>query len=107
MFKAGQSAEQIDQILLNDSGAAKTTISYDDVLAQDYRKFNETGRLVTGGQPCTFGYFLDQRTVTDKAIAEALTWAVPYEDQIVAAGLIPDVNAVPDPEPHAAGRARS
>ena len=94
VFKAGQSGEQIDQILLNDSGAAKTTLTYDDVLAQDYRKFNETGRLVTGGQPCTFGYFLDQRTVTDKAIAEALTWAVPYEDQIVAAGLIPDVNAV-------------
>ena len=66
MFKAGHQSEQIDQILLNDSGEAKTTISYDDVLAQDYRKFNETGRLVTGGQPCTYFYALDQRTVPDK-----------------------------------------
>jgi len=94
LFKAGLQSEQIDQIMLNDSGDATTTISYDDVLAQDYRKMNDTGRLVTGGQPCTYFYALDQRTVTDKAIAEALTWAIPYNDQIVATGLIPDVNAV-------------
>ncbi len=94
VFKAGQKGEQIDQIMLADSGEAKSTISYDDVLAQNYRKMNDTGRLVTGGQPCTFFYALDQRKVTDKAIAEALTWALPYEDQIVATGLIPEVNAV-------------
>ena len=94
VFKAGLQAEQIDQILLADSGEAKTTISYDDVLAQDYRKFNDTGRLVTGGQPCTYFYALDQRKVPDKSIAEALTWALPYNDQIVATGLIPEVNAV-------------
>lgn len=94
VFKAGQKGEQIDQIMLADSGEAKSTISYDDVLAQNYRKMNDTGRLVTGGQPCTFFYALDQRKVTDKAIAEALTWALPYQDQIVATGLIPDVNAV-------------
>ncbi len=64
------------------------------MLAQDYRKMDATGRLVTGGQPCTYFYALDQRKVPDKSIAEALTWAVPYNDQIVAAGLIPDVNAV-------------
>lgn len=94
VFKAGQKGEQIDQIMLADSGEAKSTISYDDVLAQNYRKMNDTGRLVTGGQPCTFFYAVDQRKVPDKSIAEALTWALPYEDQIVSAGLIPDVNAV-------------
>jgi peptide/nickel transport system substrate-binding protein len=94
IFKSGLQSEQIDQILLNDSGEAKTTISYDDVLAQDYRKMDATGRLVNGGQPCTYFYALDQRKVPDKSIAEALTWAVPYNDQIVATGLIPDVNAV-------------
>ena len=94
VFKAGLQSEQIDQILLADSGDAKTTISYDDVLAQDYRKMNDTGRLVTGGQPCTYFYALDQRKMPDKSIAEALTWAMPYNDQIVATGLIPEVNAV-------------
>ena len=39
----------------------------------------------------------------DKSIAEALTWAFPYKDQIVASGLIPGVNAIADPEPHASG----
>ena len=94
VIKVGGQSAQIDQILLADSGAGKTTISYDDVLAQDYRKIDATGRLVIGGQPCTYFYALDQRKVPDKSIAEALTWAIPYNDQIVAAGLIPDVNAV-------------
>ncbi|HRD61211.1 MAG TPA: ABC transporter substrate-binding protein, partial [Nocardioides sp.] len=94
VFKVGQQSEAIDQIMLADSGDGKTTIAYDDVLAQDYRKMDETGRLVTGGQPCTYFYALDQRKVPDKSIAEALTWAIPYNDQIVATGLIPDVNAV-------------
>ncbi len=94
VFKVGQQSEAIDQIMLADSGDGKATIAYDDVLAQDYRKMDETGRLVTGGQPCTYFYALDQRKVPDKSIAEALTWAIPYNDQIVATGLIPDVNAV-------------
>jgi peptide/nickel transport system substrate-binding protein len=94
VFKAGVQGTQIDQILLNDSGDAKTTLTYDDVLAQNYRKAVDTGRTVTGGQPCTYFYALDQRKVTDKAVAEALVWALPYNDQIVAAGLIPDVNAI-------------
>ena len=80
--------------MLNDSGAGKTTVNYSDVLAQDYRKMNDTGRLVVGGQPCTYFYAIDQRKVPDKSIAEALTWAVPYNDQIVASGLIPGVNAI-------------
>ncbi|WP_232676016.1 ABC transporter substrate-binding protein [Nocardioides sp. R-C-SC26] len=94
-FTSGLQPDQIDQIMLNDSGDAKTSITYDDVQAQNFRKFEDTGRLVLGGQPCTYFYALDQRVVPDKAIAEALTWAVPYNDQILAAGLIPDVNAIP------------
>ena len=74
---------------------AKTTITYDDVLAQDYRKIETTpAGWSSGGQPCTYFYALDQRKVPDKSIAEALTWAIPYNDQIVASGLIPDVNAI-------------
>jgi peptide/nickel transport system substrate-binding protein len=94
VFKAGLQSEQIDQILLADSGEGKTTMTYDDVLAQNYRKINDAGRLVTGGSPCTYFYAVDQRKVPDKSIAEALTWAVPYNDQIVASGLIPDVTAI-------------
>ena len=107
VFKAGLQSEQIDQILLADSGEGKTTMTYDDVLAQNYRKISDTGRLVTGGSPCTYFYAVDQRKVPDKSIAEALTWAIPYNDQIVASGPDPGGHRDRDPEPHASGRARS
>jgi peptide/nickel transport system substrate-binding protein len=94
VLKAGGQDAQNDQIMLADSGAGKTTINYSDVLAQDYRKMNDTGRLVVGGSPCTYFYAMDQRKMPDKSIAEALTWAIPYNDQIVASGLIPGVNAI-------------
>ena len=96
-FKAGQAPDQVDQIMLADSGNGQTTISYDDVQAKNYREFqNEhADRLVVGGQPCTFFYALDYRKITDREVREALTWAIPYEDQILASGLIPEVNALP------------
>jgi peptide/nickel transport system substrate-binding protein len=96
-FKAGQSPDQIDQILLADSGAGQTTMTYDDVQAKDYREFQQKApdRLALGGSPCTYFYAMDYRTLKDKAIKEALVWAIPYKDQILSSGLIPDVNAIP------------
>jgi peptide/nickel transport system substrate-binding protein len=96
-FKAGQSPDQIDQILLADSGNGQTTLTYDDVQAKNYREFqsNSADRLAIGGSPCTYFYALDYRTIKDKAIREALLWAIPYKDQILSSGLIPDVNAIP------------
>lgn len=96
-FKAGQNPEQVDQILLADTGDGQTTLTYDDVDAKNFREFqnNHADRLVIGGSPCTYFYALDYRKITDKAVREALLWAIPYEDQVLAAGLIPDVNAIP------------
>ena len=96
-FKAGQSPDQVDTIMLNDSGDAQTTISYDDIQAKNFREMqqNSPDRLVIGGQPCTFFYDMDMRKITDKAVREAMVWATPYKDQILSSGLIPDVNAIP------------
>lgn len=96
-FKAGQQPDQIDTILLADSGEGQTTMSYDDVQAKSFRKFqsDHADRLVLGGSPCHYFYALDMRTIKDKAIREAVLWALPYEDQVLAAGLIPDVTAIP------------
>lgn len=96
-FKAGQAPDQIDQIMLADSGAGQTTLSYEDVDAKNFREFQNqhADRLVLGGSPCTYFYAMDYRTVKDRAIKEALVWAIPYEDQILSSGLIPDVNAIP------------
>ena len=72
-------------------------MTYDDLLAPDYQKMKQTARdrLVLGGQPCTFYWAPDNRKITDKKVREALAWAYPYKNVILASGLIPGVNAVP------------
>lgn len=96
-FQAGVQADQIDQILLADSGDGQTTMSYDDVQAQNFRQFQDesSDRLVLGGSPCTFFWAMDTRKITDLSVRQALAWAYPYNDIIRASGLIPDVTAIP------------
>lgn len=97
VFKAGTPADQIDAILLADKGEGQTTLTYDDIQAQDYRKFQEQAgdRIVNGGSPCTYFLAPDYRKITDKKVREAIAWAYPYKDAILAAGLIPGVTAIP------------
>jgi len=96
-FKAGVQSAQIDQILLADTGEGQTTMTYDDVQAKDFRKFQTdfADRLVVGGAPTTYYYAPDYRKISDKAVREALIWATPYKDTTIASGLIPDINAIP------------
>jgi peptide/nickel transport system substrate-binding protein len=96
-FKGGQNPDSIDQLLLNDQGDAQTTLTYDDIDAKNYDQFTTQAndRLVIGGSPCTYFYALDNRTITDKKVREAVLWALPYKEQVLAAGLIPEVNAIP------------
>ena len=96
-FKTQQPSEKIDQIMLSDSGPNQTTLTYDNLLAPDYQTMKEKApdRLVLGGQPCTFYWGPDNRKITDKRIREALSWAYPYKNAILAGGDIPGVTAVP------------
>jgi peptide/nickel transport system substrate-binding protein len=96
-FKTQQQSEKIDQIMLADSGAGQTTLTYDDLLAPDFNKMKQTApdRLTLGGQPCTYYWAPDNRKITDKKVREALQFAYPYKNAILAAGLIPGVNAIP------------
>jgi peptide/nickel transport system substrate-binding protein len=96
-FKTQQPSEKIDQILISDSGSGQTTLTYDNLLAPDYQTMKQkaSDRLTLGGQPCTFYWGPDNRKITDKRIREALSWAYPYKDAILAAGEIPGVTAVP------------
>jgi peptide/nickel transport system substrate-binding protein len=95
-FKTQQQSEKIDQIMLADTGTGQTSLTYDDLLAPDYLKMKQTApeRLVLGGQPCTFYWAPDNRKITNKLVREALMWAYPYKNVILASGLIPGVNAV-------------
>jgi peptide/nickel transport system substrate-binding protein len=96
-FKLQTQSEKIDQILLADSGDGQTTLTYDDLLAPDFQQMRQKApdRLTLGGSPCTYYWAPDNRKITDKKVREALSWAYPYKNAILAAGLIPGVNAIP------------
>ena len=88
---------KVDQILLNDSGDAKNTLSYDDVLAANFRTFQTKykDRMALGGQPCTFYWAPDYRKVTDIDVRKALAFAYPYKAAYLAAGAIEGVTRLP------------
>jgi peptide/nickel transport system substrate-binding protein len=96
-FKTQQQPEKTDQILLADSGEGKTTLTYDNLLAQDYTQLaqKDQDRLTLGGQPCTFYWAPDNRKITDKRVREALSWAYPYKDVVLAGGDIAGITAIP------------
>ena len=83
--------------MLADSGSGQTTLTYDDLLAPDYAKMKQQSpdRLVLGGTPCTYYYAPDNRKITSKLVREALSWAYPYRNLILAGGSIVGVNAIP------------
>ncbi len=96
-FQLQQASEKIDQIMLADAGTGQTTLTYDDLLAPDFAQMKQKApeRLTLGGNPCTYYWAMDMRKITDKRVREALSWAYPYKNAILAAGLIPNVNAIP------------
>jgi peptide/nickel transport system substrate-binding protein len=96
-FKTQQPSEKIDQIMISDSGSGQTSLTYDNLLASDYQTMKGKGadRITLGGQPCTFYWGPDNRKITDKRIREALSWAYPYKNAILAGGDIAGVTAVP------------
>jgi peptide/nickel transport system substrate-binding protein len=96
-FKLQSQSEKTDQILLADSGDGQTTLTYDDLLAPDFQKMKQQSpdRLTLGGSPCTYYWAPDGRKITNKKVREALSWAYPYKNVILATGLIPNVNAIP------------
>ena len=96
-FQLQTQSEKIDQIMLADSGDGQTTLTYDDLLAPDYQQLQQKdpSRLTLGGSPCTYYWAPDNRKIKDKKVREALSWAYPYKNAILAAGLIPGVNAIP------------
>ncbi len=87
---------KIDQIMLNDQGEAQTTLTFDDVLAENFRTFqnDHEDRLVLGGQPCTSYWAPDYRKITDIKVRQALAYAYPYKDAALAAGLIENVTRI-------------
>ena len=89
-------SSKIDQILLADQGDGKNTVTYDNVLPEDFRTFRDqhSDRLDLGGQPCTAYWAPDYRQVRSKLVRQALAWAYPYKDAALAGGYIEGVTRV-------------
>jgi peptide/nickel transport system substrate-binding protein len=89
--------EKIDELLLNDQGDAADSLTFDDILGTDYRKFQEQAadRLVSGSTPCTRYWAPDYRKITDINIRRAIALAYPTRAAIRAGGLIEGVNRYP------------
>jgi peptide/nickel transport system substrate-binding protein len=96
-FKLQQQSEKIDQIMLADSGSGQSTLTYDNLLAPDFNQMQQKdpARLTLGGSPCTYYWAPDNRKIKSKKVREALSWAYPYKNVILASGLIPGVTAIP------------
>lgn len=98
VFDVQVESTKIDQILLADKGEGQTSMTYDDVLGSNFRTFNSDhkDRLVLGGSPCTFYWAPDYRKITDKRVRQAIAWAYPYKDAVLAGGAIDGVTRITD-----------
>lgn len=87
---------KIDEILLADRDTGASTLTYDNVLAADYRAFLEQApeRLEVGGMPLTSYWAPDYRQITDKRVRQAIAYAYPYRDAALAGGYIEGVTRV-------------
>jgi peptide/nickel transport system substrate-binding protein len=88
---------QIDQVLLQDTGYGKSSISLTSVLPADYHVWADQApdRLVKGLNRCVDMVDPDNRTITNIAVRRALGWAYPYHDAWVAGGTIAGVERIP------------
>lgn len=95
-FDVQVESAKIDQILLADKGEGQTSMTYDDILGPDYRAFTTDAkdRLVLGGSPCTFYWAPDYRKITDIKVRQAIGWAYPYKDAVIAGGNIDGVTRI-------------
>jgi len=96
-FRSGQGREQIDQILLADTGDGRTSLSYDSLSDVDYQKLKsqDPSQLAVGSTPCTEYYAPDYTKITDIRVRRALGLAFPYQDAMLGAGAIPDATWIP------------
>jgi peptide/nickel transport system substrate-binding protein len=95
-FKFGQDTAKLENVIINDTGSAQTTLTYDNVSASSYRQISsDKDRLVTGTSPCTYMWFIDMTKVKDIKVRHALGWAFPYQAYWKGIGEIEGVTRVP------------
>ena len=95
-FKFGQDSAKLENVIINDTGSAQTSLTYDNVSASGYRAISEDkDRLVLGTSPCTYIWYLDMTKITDIKVRQAIGFAYPYRSAWKAGGEIEGVTRVP------------
>jgi peptide/nickel transport system substrate-binding protein len=95
-FKFGQDTAKLENVIINDSGSAQTTLTYDNVSAASYRQISsDKDRLVTGTSPCTYMWFIDMTKIKDLKVRQAIGYAFPYEAYWKGIGEVQGVTRVP------------
>lgn len=96
VVRSGVPNRRIERLLTSDTGAARTTLTYDDVARFAQRQgAGLRQRLTLGPKPCTTYWAPDNRTITDPRVRHALAYAFPYQAVLRAEGLVPNVTAFP------------
>ncbi|MFD1826822.1 MULTISPECIES: ABC transporter substrate-binding protein [Mumia] len=80
-FLWGQDPDRIDGLMVDDAGDAQYALSYDSVAADTFERMRDDApeRLVAAGTPCTYLWYLDTRSISDRRVRQALGWAYPYD----------------------------
>jgi peptide/nickel transport system substrate-binding protein len=95
-FQFGQDTAKLENVIINDSGSAQTTLTYDNVSAASYRQISsDKDRLVTGTSPCTYMWFMDMTKIKDLKVRQAIAYAFPYEAYWKGIGEVQGVTRVP------------
>jgi peptide/nickel transport system substrate-binding protein len=96
-MKFTEDTSKIDQIVMADSGASQTTLTFDNLAASDFGQAMQSSsdRVVLGSTPCTYYWAPDMRKITDIRVRKALGYAYPYVDAWKAGGEIVNVTRKP------------
>jgi peptide/nickel transport system substrate-binding protein len=96
-FEFGRDPDTTEQTIEQNTGPARSTLTYDSVSSQGFHWFADHAqhRLVVGTKPCTYLWYLDMRTITDIRVRKAIGYAYPYLRAWKAAGEIAGLTRVP------------
>lgn len=96
-FNFGEDPARLENVILDDTGEAQTTATYDNVSATTVRSFEQEApeRLLLGTTPCTRMWYFDMRKIQDINIRKAIGLAYPIAEAYKAGGIIMDKTRFP------------
>ncbi|MEP9385377.1 ABC transporter substrate-binding protein [Nocardioides cheoyonin] len=97
IIKFDTDQDKTDQIMLSNSGAGDTSLSFSINTSANLDKFKSTlgDRLIQQSSQCTSFWMPDYTKIKDINVRKAIAYGYPYADAWLAAGEVPNVTRVP------------